>query len=172
VAGGGKQTPFELAHGGTPAFDYFGKNRRLSLLFDRAMAQQSLLVIKKLVEHARVFDGVKVLVDVGGGTGETLALIRDRYKHIRGINMDLAHVVSEAPSLEGIKIQRRVYLTENKSPEIVRWLRVVNAWDGDVLMFFLKKTKFTGVEHVAGDMFESVPSGDAILMKVSLNIGY
>ena len=102
MAGGGKQTPFELAHGGTPAFEYFGKNRRVSLLFDRAMAQQSLLVIKKLVEHPKVFDGVRVLVDVGGGTGETLALIRDRYKHIRCINMDLPHVVSEAPSLEGI----------------------------------------------------------------------
>ncbi|KAK8448071.1 hypothetical protein SEVIR_8G211900v4 [Setaria viridis] len=127
VAGGGKQTPFELAHGGTPAFEYFGKNRRVSLLFDRAMAQQSLLVIKKLVEHPKVFDGVRVLVDVGGGTGETLALIRDRYKHIRCINMDLPHVVSEAPSLEG-------------------------------------------VEHVAGDMFESVPSGDAILMKWMIHL--
>ncbi|XP_034570029.1 caffeate O-methyltransferase-like protein 2 [Setaria viridis] len=96
VAGGGKQTPFELAHGGTPAFEYFGKNRRVSLLFDRAMAQQSLLVIKKLVEHPKVFDGVRVLVDVGGGTGEMLALIRDQYKHIRCINMDLPHSDEES----------------------------------------------------------------------------
>jgi hypothetical protein len=26
---------------------------------------------------------------------------------------------------------------------------------------------FAGVEHVGGDMFESVPKGDAIFMKVS-----
>ncbi|CAN6363524.1 unnamed protein product [Urochloa humidicola] len=127
VAGGGKQTPFQIAHGGTPAFENMGKNQRLSTLFDRAMAQQSLLIIRKLVEHPKVFDGVGVLVDVGGGTGETLALIRDRYKHISGINLDLFHVISEAPSLPG-------------------------------------------VEHVAGDMFESVPSGDAILMKWMLHM--
>ncbi|TKW01954.1 hypothetical protein SEVIR_8G212600v4 [Setaria viridis] len=127
VAGGGKQTPFQIAHGGTPAYDYFGKNPRLSTLFDQAMAHQSLLVIRKLLEHPKVFDGVGVIVDVGGGTGATLALIRGRYKHIKGINMDLAHVISEAPSLEG-------------------------------------------VEHVAGDMFESVPSGDAVLMKWMLHM--
>ncbi|TKW02064.1 hypothetical protein SEVIR_8G220300v4 [Setaria viridis] len=127
VAGGVKQTPFELAHGGTPAYEYFGKTPRLSTLFDQAMAQQSLLVIRKLLDHPKVFAGVGVLVDVGGGTGATLAVIRDRYKNIRGINMDLPHVISDAPSLPG-------------------------------------------VEHVAGDMFESVPSGDAILMKWMLHM--
>lgn len=31
----------------------------------------------------------------------------------------------------------------------------------------LKLRKFAGVEHVGGDMFVSVPKGDAIFMKVS-----
>ncbi|XP_062231755.1 probable inactive methyltransferase Os04g0175900 [Phragmites australis] len=127
VADGGRHTPFEKAHDGVPAYEYFGKNRRLSMLFDRAMAHQSLLVVRKLVEHPEVFDGVRVLVDVGGGTGETLAMIRDRYKHIRGINLELSHVVAEAPSLPG-------------------------------------------VEHVAGDMFESIPTGDAVFLKWMLHM--
>uniref|UniRef100_K3ZMM5 O-methyltransferase domain-containing protein n=1 Tax=Setaria italica TaxID=4555 RepID=K3ZMM5_SETIT len=88
------------ALGGTPAYNYFRKNPRLSTLFDQAMAHQSLLVIRKLLEHPKVFDSIEVIVDVGGGTGATLALIRGRYKHIKGINMDLAHVISEAPSLK------------------------------------------------------------------------
>ncbi|XP_062197344.1 probable inactive methyltransferase Os04g0175900 [Phragmites australis] len=51
----------------------------------------------------QVFDGVGVLVDVGGGTGATLAMIANRYKHIRGINFDMSHVISEAPSLPGVE---------------------------------------------------------------------
>ncbi|KAL6642474.1 hypothetical protein ACP70R_020655 [Stipagrostis hirtigluma subsp. patula] len=127
VAAGGSETPFMKAHHGTPAYEYFGKNPRLSTLFDRAMAHQSMLVVRKLLEHSEMFDGVGVLVDVGGGTGETLAMITDRYKHIRGINMELPHVVAEAPSRPG-------------------------------------------VVHVAGDMFDSVPTGDAVLLKWILHM--
>ncbi|TVU18660.1 hypothetical protein EJB05_34770, partial [Eragrostis curvula] len=126
VAGGVVQTPFEKAHG-LPIFDYMGTSPRLSALFDQAMAQQSMLVVNKLLEHTKVFDGVSVLVDVGGGTGATLAMITNRYKHIRGINFDLSHVISEAPS-------------------------------------------FQGVEHVAGNWFDSVPSGDAFIMKWILHM--
>lgn len=154
MAGGGTQTPFQIAHGGTPAYDYFGKNPRLSTLFDQAMAHQSLLVIRKLLEHPKVFDGVGVIVDVGGGTGATLALIRGRYKHIKGINMDLAHVISEAPSLEGI------------APVQKLWQEYVGLCMCLVFLFSFFFPCLTGVEHVAGDMFESVPSGDAVLMKV------
>jgi caffeic acid 3-O-methyltransferase len=62
------------------------------------------------------------LVDVGGGTGSSLALIAAKYPHIRGINYDQPHVVAASPACPG-------------------------------------------VEHVGGNMFESVPSGDTIFMK-------
>ncbi|GJN17795.1 hypothetical protein PR202_gb04893 [Eleusine coracana subsp. coracana] len=103
VAGGGRQTPFERAHG-APIFDYMGVSPRLSTLFDQAMAQQSMLVVNKLLEHcSRVFDGVGVLIDLGGGTGATIAMITERYKHIRVINFDLPHVISEAPPFQGVE---------------------------------------------------------------------
>ncbi|RZS10573.1 hypothetical protein BHM03_00041822, partial [Ensete ventricosum] len=66
---------------------------------------------------------VKVLVDVGGGVGATLGMITSRHPHIKGINLDLPHVISGAQPLPG-------------------------------------------VQHVSGDMFEAVPSGDAIFLKV------
>ncbi|KAH9561240.1 hypothetical protein CY35_05G010600, partial [Sphagnum magellanicum] len=68
------------------------------------------------------FQDGKCLVDVGGGTGSSLALIAAKYPHIRGINYDLPHVVAASPA-------------------------------------------YPGVEHVAGNMLESVPSGDTIFMK-------
>lgn len=99
VAGGGA-TPFERAHG-LPIFEYMGTNSRLSALFDKAMAKQSMIVVNKLLDHSEVFDGVRVLVDVGGGDGSTLGMITSRYKHIKGINFDLPHVISEAPPRPG-----------------------------------------------------------------------
>ncbi|CBI34619.3 unnamed protein product, partial [Vitis vinifera] len=68
------------------------------------------------------FEGLKPLVDVGGGNGSILNVIVSKYPSIKGINFDLAPVIEKSPS-------------------------------------------YPGVEHVAGDMFTSVPNGDAIFMK-------
>ncbi|KAF2907054.1 3-aminomethylindole N-methyltransferase [Oryza sativa Japonica Group] len=117
----GGPAPFERAHG-LLYFEYMGKNQRLGALFDHAMAQHSVILVSKMLERFQGFDGVQQLVDVGGGDGSTLGMITSRYKHIRGINYDLPHVISQAPSLPG-------------------------------------------VEHIAGNMYESVPNGDAILLQ-------
>ncbi|KAL6841149.1 hypothetical protein ACP4OV_029118 [Aristida adscensionis] len=105
AVGGGGPPAFERAHG-VPMFEYMGaKNARLSRVFNKAMAQQSMTVIGKLLDLERFkgFDDVGVLVDVGGGTGATLEMITSRYKHISGINFDLPHALAEAPSMPGIE---------------------------------------------------------------------
>ncbi|EEC76863.1 hypothetical protein OsI_15052 [Oryza sativa Indica Group] len=71
AVGGGGPSAFERAHG-MRMFEYMGTNRRLNTLFNQAMAQQSMIVIDKLLDRFHGFDGVGVLVDVGGGTGATL----------------------------------------------------------------------------------------------------
>jgi len=67
---------------------------------------------------------VNVLVDVGGGVGNTLGVVTSKYPNIKGINFDLTCALAQAPS-------------------------------------------YPGVEHVAGDMFVDVPTGDAMILKVS-----
>ncbi|KAH7668822.1 O-methyltransferase COMT-type protein [Dioscorea alata] len=113
--------PFNMAHGMT-SFEYFGIDPRCNKLFNEAMKSHSVILMNGILEKYRGFDDVKVLVDVGGGVGATLAQVVAKHKHIKGINFDLPHVISEAITIPG-------------------------------------------VEHVGGDMFESVPSGDAIFMK-------
>ncbi|KAM3353487.1 hypothetical protein ACQJBY_024576 [Aegilops geniculata] len=122
----GVPPPFERAHG-MPLFEYMGKNPRLSGVFNQAMFHMSVTVISKMVERFDGFDGVEVLVDVGGGTGAALEMITARHKHIKGINFDLPYVITQAPSLPG-------------------------------------------VENIAGNMFESVPTGDAIFLKWILHL--
>ena len=85
-------------------FEYMSTNPRLSGLFDQAMVQISAMVTSKLLDRYHGFDTIAVLVDVGGGTGSTLEMITSRCKHIRGINFDLPHVISQAPPLPGTPI--------------------------------------------------------------------
>ncbi|OAY23579.2 caffeic acid 3-O-methyltransferase [Manihot esculenta] len=113
--------PFSRAHGMT-AFEYLGTDQRFNTLFNQAMSSYTTLVVKKILDVYRGFDGLNVLVDVGGGTGVTLSIIASKYPHIKGINYDLPHVLANS-------------------------------------------TSYSGVEHVKGDMFRSVPKGDAIFLK-------
>ncbi|KAI3678716.1 hypothetical protein L6452_38019 [Arctium lappa] len=113
--------PFDKAHG-MNAFEYPAKDNRFNQVFNKAMYANTRIVMKLILEKYKGFDGVKELVDVGGGLGATLELIISKYPNIKGINFDLPHVIKDA-------------------------------------------TPSPGVEHVGGDMFESVPKGDVIFMK-------
>ncbi|CAM0870809.1 unnamed protein product [Alopecurus aequalis] len=113
--------PFHKAHGMTP-FEYNRSNARANRIFNDAMKNHSTIITKKLLEFYKGFDEVGTLVDVGGGIGTTIHAITSKYPNIKGVNFDLPHVISEAPS-------------------------------------------FPSVQHVAGDMFKKVPSGDAIILK-------
>jgi flavonol 3-O-methyltransferase/caffeic acid 3-O-methyltransferase len=118
--------PFVKAYGMT-LFEYQGVDPRFNRVFNEAMKSYSTIVIGKLLEFYTGFDdAVRTLVDVGGGLGAAIHAITSRYPHIKGVNFDLPHVISDAPS-------------------------------------------FTAVQHVSGDMFDKVPSGDAIFMKAILH---
>ncbi|GAV71963.1 Methyltransf_2 domain-containing protein/Dimerisation domain-containing protein [Cephalotus follicularis] len=113
--------PFNRAYGMT-LFEYLGIDQRFNRLFNQAMSNPSTMIMKKMLDVYKGFEGTKVLVDVGGGIGATLDAIISKYPGIKGINFDLPHVLADAPT-------------------------------------------YSGVEHVGGDMFVSVPKGDTIFMK-------
>ncbi|KAE8686503.1 Caffeic acid 3-O-methyltransferase [Hibiscus syriacus] len=115
-------SPFNKANG-MPVFDYLGTDHRLNMIFNKGMFDLSCINMKWILERYDGFEGLKTLVDVGGGTGVALNMIVSKYPNIKGINFDLPHVIENAPTIPG-------------------------------------------VEHVGGDMFVSVPKGDAIFMKV------
>ncbi|KAE8673006.1 Caffeic acid 3-O-methyltransferase [Hibiscus syriacus] len=114
-------SPFKRANG-SPVFEYLSKDHKLNMLFNKGMFDLSSINMKWILERYDGFEGLKTLVDVGGGTGVSLSMIISKYPNIKGINFDLPHVIENAPPI-------------------------------------------SGVEHVGGDMFVSVPKGDAIFMK-------
>ncbi|KAH7690784.1 O-methyltransferase COMT-type protein [Dioscorea alata] len=117
--------PFVKTHG-TTLFEYEDKDPHFSEMFNKAMFNQTTMLMKKMLENYKGFESINVLVDVAGGHGGILSIILSKYPHIKGINFDLPNVVSQAKPIQGVKF-------------------------------------------VGGDMFESVPSGDAILLKEVLH---
>ncbi|KAL3650602.1 Caffeic acid 3-O-methyltransferase [Castilleja foliolosa] len=113
--------PFNKAHG-MSAFEYQDKDPRFNKVFNLGMSQQSTIFMNKILEVYKGFEGLKSIIDVGGGVGASIKMILSKYPSIKGINYDLPHVIRDAPP-------------------------------------------YPGLEHVSGDMFSSVPSGDAIFMK-------
>ncbi|XP_074284530.1 caffeic acid 3-O-methyltransferase-like [Silene latifolia] len=114
-------SPFQKAYN-MSAFEYFGMDSRFNRIFNNGMANHSIITLKKIIENYRGFERISTLVDIGGGNGATLDMIISKYPNVRGINLDLPHVLATAPA-------------------------------------------YHGVEHVPGDMFVSIPKGDAMFMK-------
>ncbi|MCD7460044.1 hypothetical protein HAX54_042744 [Datura stramonium] len=119
-------TPYATAHR-KPLYEYARNEPRFNHVFNEAVAEvMPGLVMSVLIKNGKgVFEGLKSLVDVGGGTGTVAKAIVDAFPQINCTVLDLPHVVE---GLEGC---------ENLS-------------------------------FVGGDMFKSIPSADAILIKVTL----
>ncbi|KAF3665259.1 Trans-resveratrol di-O-methyltransferase [Capsicum annuum] len=86
-------TPFATAHE-KPFFEYIGNEPKLNHLFNEAMASDARLVITVIIEYRKeVFEGLKSLVDVGGGTGTMAKAIANTFPQINCIVFDLPHVI-------------------------------------------------------------------------------
>ncbi|CAK7346897.1 unnamed protein product [Dovyalis caffra] len=126
--------PFNRAYGMT-AFEYPGTDQRFNSVFNQAMSSHTTLIMKKILDIYKGFDGLKVCVDVGGGTGVTLNIITSKYPHIKGINYDLSHVLADAPSYPALPSNGKVIIVESLlpvSPENVASSHIV--FEQDLLM--------------------------------------
>ncbi|KAL5561266.1 hypothetical protein UlMin_031013 [Ulmus minor] len=120
---------FEAAHG-KDVWSYLAANPAHNELLNQGMASVARMGILAVIDSCLdAFNGIRTIVDVGGGNGTTLGRLVKACPWIKGINFDLPHVVSDAP-------------------------------------------KCDGVEHVGGDMFDTIPKADAtFLMSVLHNWG-
>lgn len=92
--------PFKRAYG-ISIVEKLGTDERFNRVFNHAMSHHSTLIMKKILDVYNGFEGLKVLVDAGGGIGATLNSIISKYPQIKGINFDLPHVLVDAPPFPG-----------------------------------------------------------------------
>ncbi|XWS57880.1 hypothetical protein CRYUN_Cryun09bG0211200 [Craigia yunnanensis] len=86
---------------GMDIFEVAEKDRNLANTFNQSMSNHTTIVMKKILEIYKGFEGLSQVVDVGGGLGTTLKLIVSKYPQIKGINFDLPLVVKDAPNFPG-----------------------------------------------------------------------
>ncbi|KAH9290337.1 hypothetical protein KI387_034454, partial [Taxus chinensis] len=94
--------PFEKAYG-QPVFQYFAQNTQMGGIFHSAMSNLSVILMKSVLKNYDGFKDVKVLVDVGGGTGLNCSMIKAVYPHISAINFDMSFVIAKAANMPGIE---------------------------------------------------------------------
>ncbi|KAH9603487.1 hypothetical protein KSS87_010003 [Heliosperma pusillum] len=90
-------TAFNNAYG-MGIFDYLGTDSRFYKVFFNGMDHHSTIVMKELLNNYQGFEGITSIVDVGGATGLTLSMIREKYPNIKAINFDLPHIIRDAPT--------------------------------------------------------------------------
>lgn len=88
---------FEKTHGFS-LYDIPNDKSEWRNCFDEGMVCTSRIVMKAILSNYRDgFDGVGLIVDVGGGVGMAVAEIVKAHPRIRGINFEISDVVASAP---------------------------------------------------------------------------
>ncbi|MBA0613902.1 hypothetical protein Godav_014259 [Gossypium davidsonii] len=93
---------FKKAHG-CEIWDLASRNLDFNKLFNDSMACTSKFVTSAILSGYRQgFNSIGSFVDVGGGIGCFISEIVKVYLHIKGVNFDLPHVFSTAPTYNGV----------------------------------------------------------------------
>jgi O-methyltransferase domain len=79
---------------GMPFFDYLAADTAASEVFNRAMADGASTPAAALGYD---WGHAGLVADIGGGNGTLLAAVLAVHPHLRGVVLDLPHVVAEAP---------------------------------------------------------------------------
>ncbi|KAF5185457.1 O-methyltransferase [Thalictrum thalictroides] len=91
----------QKAHG-TGLWDFVSGNPEYNKIFNGAMACTAKIVVNAILSNYNGFNGVRSLIDVGGGTGMMIGEIVKAHPHIAGINFDQTHVLATAPEYPGV----------------------------------------------------------------------
>ncbi|KAK1353213.1 hypothetical protein POM88_052348 [Heracleum sosnowskyi] len=119
------------------AFECPAKDGRYNDVFNQAMYNHTTIVMQKILEVYTGFKEITEIIDVGGGTGATVAKIIAIYPQIRGINFDLPHVIKNAAPLPEFG---KVVIVESVVPEYTNTgssLKLSNVMDIDMVMIVI-----------------------------------
>ncbi|KAL0826026.1 hypothetical protein Bca101_049703 [Brassica carinata] len=128
---------FSSAHG-MQIFEYINSDRQFAEVFDRAMSEPSIMILKKVLEVYKGFEDVNTLVDVGGGSGTTLGLVTSKYPHIKGVNFDLPQVLTNAPSYPGVEHVSGDMFVEVPKGDAVFMKWILHDWSDELCIKLLK----------------------------------
>jgi hypothetical protein len=154
---------------GMPVFEYLERDPNLSEIFNNAMTSFSKTVAPAVLE-VYDFSGIDVLVDVAGGHGGILTSILQKYPKMRGILMDIDHVIAGARTkLAAGNLQDRVEAVAGDFFKAIPtggdayiMKHIIHDWDDDRASVILKNIRTA----LAGK-----PNGKVILLEAVIQPG-
>jgi hypothetical protein len=128
---------FERAFG-TSYFEYLAHSPQAGAVFNEAMTGYTTRVADAVVA-AYDFAGIDTVVDVGGGHGLLLATILRAHQTVRGVLLDLPHVVSGAqPLLESAGVADRCetvgqdfFSSVSEGADLYMLAQILHDWDDE-----------------------------------------
>ncbi|KVF15162.1 acetylserotonin O-methyltransferase-like [Cynara cardunculus var. scolymus] len=146
---GNEESAFGAAHGGD-VWGFAAGNPGHSKLIDNAMACDARLAVKAVTNGCpEVFEGVTTVVDVGGGDGTALRLIVEACPWIKGINFDLPHVVSVAPTSTGVEHVGGNMFDHVPKADAAYLMKVLHDWGDEECIEILRKCR-EAIPHDTG----------------------
>ncbi|WVZ95113.1 hypothetical protein U9M48_040915 [Paspalum notatum var. saurae] len=140
---GSATTLFEMAHG-VPSWSLtkndasYNKDMNDSLFMDSSFLMDVML---KEVGSKGIFDGLRSLVDVGGGHGGAAKAIARAFPHIKCSVLDLEQVISEAPSDGTVQFISGDMFESIPPADVVFIKLVLDCWGDDDCVKILRQCK-------------------------------
>ncbi|KAL2332586.1 hypothetical protein Fmac_013799 [Flemingia macrophylla] len=132
---------FAKAHG-EDVWRYAEKHLDHSNLINEAMACDAKLVMPTIIESCgEAFDGVKSLVDVGGGNGTAMSILAKACPWIRCINYDLPHVIAEASMCDSVELVAGDMFQSVPKADAAFFMWVLHDWSDEECIQILKKCR-------------------------------
>ncbi|XVF39443.1 hypothetical protein PTKIN_Ptkin01aG0035200 [Pterospermum kingtungense] len=134
-------TVFTTAHGSN-MWDYTAHEPRLNQFFNEAMASDGLLGASEVLTKCKgVFEGLKSLVDVGGGTGAMTKVLAKAFPQMDCIVFDLPHVVAGLQGSENLKYLGGNMFDKVPPGEAIMLKRILHDWGDEDCVKILKRCK-------------------------------
>jgi hypothetical protein len=163
------ETTFDHIYGKS-AFEYFPDDPAESEIFNAAMTSLSAVMIPAVLE-AYDFSGIGKLMDVAGGHGAFLRALLNKYPAMRGVLIDMDHVIEGARQLaENQALAHRCeFLSADFFAEVptgadaIIMKHIIHDWDDDKAVRILRNCLMAlsgrqGARVLVVDMV--VPPGD------------
>ncbi len=132
---------------GMPTFAYLSSHPAEARIFNDTMTGLSMLDSPAIAE-AYSFDGVRSIVDVGGGHGLLLANILERNPHLRGTLYEVPHVIEGARNGPLLPVMDRCTLTPGNmftsvpgGADVYIMKHIIHDWPDDVCVKILSSCR-------------------------------
>ncbi|KAK9093429.1 hypothetical protein Syun_028340 [Stephania yunnanensis] len=85
------------------AMDECEMDPNIGKIYNKSQYSLTTVVMEKMMDIYKGFEGLKSLIDVGGGVGTAGSFISRKYPSIKVINFDLPRVIEEALVIPGVE---------------------------------------------------------------------